>query len=518
MKTAVLIAKFFLILVILIWYPLLLAQKIDLSTADLGRHLKNGEVILSEGLKSPVLFTNFYSYTQNDYPFVNHHWGSGVIFYLIYHFYGFVGLSIFYVGLGAVTLLLFCYIAQKDGHPFSALLFTLMLMPLLAFRVEIRPEMFTYFLSGVVYFLLWQWRKGRLTNKALLWLPVLMFLWVNLHIGFIFGFLIIAAFGLDQLIRLLSKRSNGFVFLAITAVASVASALLNPWGVKGLWYPLEIFKNYGYLIVENQSIPFLENLGFATTMPFGFFKLVLVIVAVSFVFAFVVNRNQFFWTNLVLTVVTGFLAFLGIRHFPSFAFFALPTLSLNFYRPLPGNMHRAYRLALTLVFIVALGIVGFRSYSLFTAKIQNFGLGLAPKVSEAAEFFRQNGIAGPVFNNYDVGGYLIFYLFPKEKVFVDNRPEAYSTAFFENVYKPVQQDEQKWQKLDGEYNFNAIFFSHRDYTPWGQQFLITRIQDAGWAPVFADSYNIIFLKRKETNMELIKKYEIPKERFSIIKN
>jgi hypothetical protein len=166
------------------------------------------------------------------------------------------------------------------------------------------------------------------------------------------------------------------------------------------------------------------------------------------------------------------------------------------------------------IFILTLSLS--QGYQTLKARA-DFGVGLLPEVEGSAKFFKAQQIAGPIFNDYDIGGYLIFNLYPK-KVFVDNRPEAYTQEFFEKVYKPMQENESEWQKQDAKYNFNAIFFSHRDYTPWAQTFLIHRVQDPAWAPVFVDGYNIIFLKRNEQNSEIIKKYEIPKSRFGITQN
>jgi hypothetical protein len=53
-----------------------------------------------------------------------------------------------------------------------------------------------------------------------------------------------------------------------------------------------------------------------------------------------------------------------------------------------------------------------------------------------------------------------------------------------------------------------------DYTPWAQNFLIHRVKDPLWAPVFVDNKTILFLQRNEENKEIIKKYEIPKEVFN----
>ena len=66
------------------------------------------------------------------------------------------------------------------------------------------------------------------------------------------------------------------------------------------------------------------------------------------------------------------------------------------------------------------------------------GVGLFADMNLSAEFFKQNNIKGPVFNNYDIGSYLIYHLYLKEPEFVDNRPEAYSVDFFKKTYIPMQ--------------------------------------------------------------------------------
>jgi len=76
-----------------VWLALWLGVKTDFSTADLGRHLKNGEMILSG--THDVFSKNFYSYTNTDYPVLNHHWGSGVIFFCVKKYFGFEGLGFF---------------------------------------------------------------------------------------------------------------------------------------------------------------------------------------------------------------------------------------------------------------------------------------------------------------------------------------------------------------------------------------------------------------------------------------
>jgi hypothetical protein len=141
--------------------------------------------------------------------------------------------------------------------------------------------------------------------------------------------------------------------------------------------------------------------------------------------------------------------------------------------------------------------------------------GLVPGIDGSARFFKENHIQGPMFNNYDIGGYLIYYLFPDAKVFVDNRPEVYSVSFFKDMYVPMQENDDVWHKMDEKFGFNVIYFYRHDLTPWSQAFLVSRIDDPDWAPVFVDEFTIIFLKRTEANRAVIQAHELPRQMFSV---
>ena len=94
-------------------------------------------------------------------------------------------------------------------------------------------------------------------------------------------------------------------------------------------------------------------------------------------------------------------------------------------------------------------------------------------------------------------------MFPQEKVFVDNRPEVYPNSFFSEVYKPMQENAAIFEKVDEEYNFNAIFFYAHDITPWGMNFLKNIKENSGWALVYDDNYAVIYLKKNDVNQPII---------------
>jgi hypothetical protein len=503
---------------LLFWLGIFMSEKIDLTTADLGRHLQNGKWVIENHFnlfeKNSPLHKNFYSYTNPDFPVVNHHWGSGVLFYAIYRLAGFPGLSLFYIIFSLAAFAIFFRIAQKNSDFTTASLLSLLLIPLMAERSEIRPEIFSYFFAGVFFWALWSWQKKELAANRLYILPVIMIFWVNLHVYFFVGLFLIGIFWFPEAVRLVFSKLGDKEFLermnkvkSLTAIIflSILASLLSPFGVKGFLYPLQIFKNYGYTIVENKSVYFVENYGIINPN-FFLIKMVLAFLILSFILVWIADRKKISFAYLVATLFFGVLGWMAIRNFSILGFFALPVLAQNMdgvFSFKEKDRSVAKENGLAAIYILISIFVAFSSYQFLSYHSQNRGMGILANNEKSAQFFSRESIQGPIFNNYDVGGYLIFNLPNREKVFVDNRPEAYPDVFFSEIYKPMQEDPAVFKKIDQEYNFNAVFFSRNDITPWGMNFLKIIKENPDWAKVFEDDYAVIYLKRNEINKKLI---------------
>lgn len=515
-------------LLLLAWFAFLMTSRIDLATADLGRHIKNGEVVVHDGLKlgdpHSVLKSNFYSYTYPDYPFVNHHWAAGMLFYFIWAVGGFKGLSLAYILMSVFVFLIFFLLAWRESNFTYAALFSFFLIPLMAERREIRPEGLSVLFAGLFFFLLWRWNKKEISPRWLLLLPVLMILWVNLHIYFFLGLFLLGVFFLSEIVRIIFARLDDHEFdesiqkikwLVGVGILTTLATLLNPSGWKGAIHPLTVYKNYGYTVLEEKSVWFLENYGILNPN-FLSIKAVIILLVVGFFLLLLVNRKKFSLAYLLMAIFFGVVGFMALRNFSLLGFFALPLLAWAFFgvfsqRKGEVNMAKESGAGALFFALVVLGI--YINWQFVSAHGGNFGIGLAPGVQKASEFFKEEKISGPIFNNYDIGGYLVWNLFPQEKVFVDNRPEVYPDSFFSDVYKPMQQDPAYFEKVDSQFNFNAIFFYRHDITPWAQAFF-TSIQDnENWTKVFEDDYAIIYLKNNEKNQDIIKKYQLPDTKY-----
>lgn len=505
------IAAYLVVLLLLVFYGAFLLHKTNLVTADLGRHIKNGETLLQD---FSSIRTNLYSYTEPDFPVITHHWGAGLIFYLLWKAGGFTLVHLFFAASCLMAFSIFLWLAAKHSGLGFAALVSILVIPLLAERTEIRPEVFSYLFVAIFYLVLWLWQEQKISWKWLVILPLFELVWVNTHIYFFLGPLLIVAFLIQNALKT-DKLATGrsLKIYIILLIATILATLVNPFGFRAVIEPFTILQDYGYRVLENQTVWFVQKMfSFVNTY---IFEVVLGLLIISFILLLRKNRRAFSPALALLALGASLMGWVQIRNFALFALLALPIISYNFAQAFPRIVGRCKKISLTLLAIIVIIILSGNLTYLFPYW-REFGMGLEQGNAEAAEFIQENKIAGPIFNNYDIGSYLIFYLYPKYRVFVDNRPEAYSVSFFQDIYIPMQENNEKWQGRDSRFQFNSIVFSYRDATPWGQAFLVSRIQDDEWVPVYVDQYVLIFIKNSDNNKSIIEKFAIPKSNFQII--
>lgn len=506
------------LIIISFFYIGLLSSPKNLITADLGRHIKNGELFLQNGI---IANTNLYSYTHPNFPFINHHWGTGVIFYLIYQISGWMGLLWTFIVLSLITFYIFFQIAYKKAGLFIPVLIALLIMPLLGNRTEIRPEVFSYLFIAIFFLILYKFQYQKLQPRYLWILPFLSLIWVNLHIYFIFGLVLIGIFFIENLIVSLFKKNNFDKLLKITAIGFICLlvSFFNPSGIEGVIYPSKIFQNYGYQILENKSVFYVENI--TSYPPAIYLKLVLSLVVISwliFIWRFLNKREKEIKISLILiSLIFGYLGYSAVRNMSIFGLFALVIISFNLqfvsrFLSLKSDTTKIY--TYFSVGIIILGVLFYLNPAYWEGR-QMYSFSVYPTQKDGVDFIQETGLNGPIFNNYDIGGYLIFRMYPEEKVFVDNRPEAYPADFFEQTYKPMQSNSQKFKEISEIYKFNLIYFYRYDLTEWAQKFLVDRISDPDWIPVYVDEATILFVKNDPKNKSVIDNYRLPKELFSV---
>jgi hypothetical protein len=484
-------------------------HKLTSFSQDLGRHLKFGQIIL-KNLSVPK--TNLFSYTWPDFPFINHHWLPEVIFYQTVDLFNLKALILlklcFFL---AAFFLLFFYALKKFGL-FLSLLAGFISLLLFSQRTEVRPEIFSYTFFSFYLILL---DSKNFFAKYYWVLPIIQIVWVNSHIYFFLGPILLFFKISDQIFK-----KQGQVKKTVLAFMGILLAcFVNPGFAKGALYPLFVFKNYGYQIVENQSFFYMSRYIGKIFDPL--FLLVLFIVFISFILTF---KKQSLYDFLSFGFFSIF-GFAAIRNIPIFALAVFLPLTRNIswlkkkqFKKLPLNLKINLKFLIYFLFIPVLVYLSLLRISnqlyLKHLSFKRFGFGSIEPNKKGVDFILNNNLEPPIFNNFDIGSYLIYRLYPDYKVFVDGRPEAYPASFFKDTYIPMQMDNAVWQTVDKEYNFNLIFFSHTDITPWATTFLPTIINNPNWRLVYLDDFSIIFLKNIQPNQELINKLALDKAKIS----
>lgn len=488
-------------------------HEINAITQDLGRHLINGQIVLET---HNVPKTNFFSYTYPDFPFVNHHWLSEVIFYLLSQVFGLNGLLIFTSLLVLFAFGLIFFYSKTKNNLFPLIVGSILYLLILFERTDLRPEIFSFLFLSIFIFVLYKYREN--FTRWIFILPLIELLWVNMHIYFPIGITVLGLFFIDAVI-LHIKNSKPFGHfnirisnLFIVFLLSILVTLLNPNGIAGAIYPLKVFGNYGYTIEENQNIFFLWQYFQKSTILY--FAITLFLLLISLI-ASLKKVRPIDW---MLTIFFSMLAVTAVRNFPLFVFGTFIIFNryfTSFYENLVIFLQKKFKknilfqeksLATSLLIICLIVIVGL--FVKNSISQHPFGFGVEKGAKEAADFFLSHNIKGPIFNNFDVGSYLDYRFYKKEKVFVDGRPEAYPASFFQKVYIPMQENQKDFERIDNQYNFKTIFFSHTDQTPWGISFVKQIISNKQWELIYLDEYVMILVKNVPENKELIEKFVI----------
>jgi hypothetical protein len=280
--------------------------------------------------------------------------------------------------------------------------------------------------------------------------------------------------------------------------------LINPSGINGFLAVFHIHKAYSFPIIENCSIFYLLKLHILPLRPILLYCLASIVMLVT-ALLLLVRREGFKKYVLIgsLTLIISLAALRAARMIGIFGFFWMPLSTYVYSRWLQTGTVKSRKNFE--IILVILGIIVSASVNCDWG--QNRSLGIVPGCNKAAEFFKANKLPGKIFNNYDIGGYLIFHLSPRYKLFVDDRMEAFPEDFLTKTYVPMQIRNGLWRQMDQRYHFNVIFLS-LDLTPLSFTFMKDRFADPSWALVYIDNDAIIFLKRNAQNAGLVRRFEI----------
>lgn len=117
-------------------------------------------------------------------------------------------------------------------------------------------------------------------------------------------------------------------------------------------------------------------------------------------------------------------------------------------------------------------------------------LGLDPEwvPTELGEAVVRHGVEGPIFNDYDAGGYLGWTLYGKARVFIDGRTPPFFTDDHFFAMRAAMADPAVFARLDRGYRFTAAVVPH------GEPLCAGLVRDEAWGAVWVGPRRTLFLK------------------------
>ncbi len=277
-----------------------------------------------------------------------------------------------------------------------------------------RPWLFTIlFFVLEIDILMWVRKTGRVRELA--WLPVVFALWSNIHIQFIDGLLVLGLAAVEALVthRGIGKRTRLPATAAWAALgASLLATLLNPFGWHIYRVAYDLASQPGVLnkISELQAIPFRDMTDFSV--------LFLTLAAT----AALAWRRRFQVFEIGLLIFGAMLSFRSQRDVWVICTVAAAILASSI-QGRPDNSVPLPRFATKLaIFVAALSMLaGFRVMHVNNGKLEKQVASTLPV--DAVHSIQARGYAGPVYNDFDWGGYLIWAL--RMPVSLDGRAAFY---------------------------------------------------------------------------------------------
>ena len=446
-------------LVILVLFIALFAMALRTPVdTDMWWHLGTGRAIVTTG---HIPYADEFSFTACGEPWVNVQWLAQVGMYLARSAGGDVLLALL---VAALVVLTFTFIyPQMAGSSFLRAFIIVLAATASSVIWSPRPQMLSFALLAVTSYVvyLWKWRR---VNR--LWALVPLFvLWGNVHGGYALGLMLIGSviageilihvFGHADAPEVMTWREIGLL-IGMGILCGLA-LLINPYGI-GTWaLP---FRTVGIKTLQG----FIQE--WASPDFHNFYEQPILWLLFGLLALVGFSGRRWDWSDLIVTLVFGYSAFLARRNIAPFALVVAPVLtrhlqpvvaSLLAQVKLPASASKALDPKLTgvlnwlivILIVVAALIKG--SVALapkMVAKVQN---DVAP--IRAVEWMKQNHPAGPMFNSYNWGGYLLWAL-PEEPVFVDGRTDVYDEFLTE--YVTVMFVRPGWQDVLDRYGVRLV--------------------------------------------------------------
>lgn len=461
---------------------------------DLWGHIKFGEDIWFSG---SLPDTDSYSFTAYNQPWINHEWLCELLFYLTYHLFKDAGLLIGKLIIGLCLTVYLCKVCRfRKQTPIIYAFVLVLAIFVISPGFMIRPQIFSFLFFTLFVYLI---HLQLIFNKNYLYLlPIIMVAWVNIHGGFLMGwvFLLIVATW-ETLRRWVSghNKEQLKVFWIWTVVTSL-TILINPYGYKLLVF---LFKS----LTLNRDITEWRPVNLFD-LSFLRFKIFVCLFLITLSLRL---KKSNAWEVLAILAVL-YASLRHQRHTPFFAIICAPYLSHHLssgFESLRRKMNtptltKSARNSLAILISLVAIYHFYHTSSLYAKTKFRITVNLKEYPAAAVHFMHLNQIQGNVVLPFNWGEYVIWKLYPNCRVSIDGR---FRTVYKESVIRAHfihPDDVAKWWKLIHRYPADILLA--RQSTKWNKYIQA----NTKWKYVYSDKTAIVFLRKNAKNESLIKKF------------
>ena len=401
---------------------------------DIWWHIRVGQWIIEHhGFPRQGIFSAFGA----THPWAAYSWGFEVVMATLNRAFGLMAISLFVIAFDVALVLVIFLVTRFFSHSFwwAWLLSAVAVWAMDLNRVNVaRPVALSILFFTLELVMIFRAQETR-NVRRLYWLPLLFLVWANFHIQFIYGLLLPELLAtVTSVERWVNRRwpaeqgeadatqaLRPAMLWAIFAACFVAT-LVNPYTV-GLYRLIFTYaqSTFAYsVILEFQAPNFRQVSHFIQPL----------ILAAAF---FAMGRRKIDSYKIALLTIASLVSFRSVRDvwfacIPAAAIIACAVRRTNAEAggsPFgTRSLHLGPVLAGALLVLVLSGVDnGLSNRALFQVVHDSYPV-------EAIKFIQEHHFPGPLYNNFNWGGFLIGNL-PDYPVSIDGRTDLYGDAYFQ---------------------------------------------------------------------------------------
>lgn len=438
----------------------------QIANLDIGFHIATARAIMLSGT---IPKTNILSFATPDQPWILHQWLPALLFGQLHDHFGPAAMILAKCAvIYGVFLLLWLAMARRATHRCWALLWFFVAVGASSYRFFVRPFVFSMLALAAVLYLLTRYHEQRKTWLAFSAVGVIGIA-SALHSGVVYSLLVVGAWLAAASVIALRERSPdswralalaGGMFAAALGLVVIVVSLTSPWGAKTLLLPFT-FSSDPFLrahIKEMRPLPFSAIYGFSW---------LLVALSPILLAQFIARRRDALRDPVALRLLLFEVAILG-----GFTFVALKHRRLVFVHALTAayclarwsdsllserGSPRLVRALVTAAALIAGGLAGIQQFTHY-----RFGLGIDQRSDPQAllAFVGENKLPARAFVSDAWGGRWLWAFYPKQRVFYDNRIEAYPRHFLRDVYTHIRYAKPGWRAMLDRYQIEMLVLKY----------------------------------------------------------